>query len=271
MENEPVSVDVALFARTASLFAAKRRLLPEEAVVAVAAEIVRRLADRPLRVPDFELPQISPERLKAFCQALIQPDPAAALHFIQARRDEGLTRQGIYLGYVAGGARLLGEVWDADRISFLQVTSGTGHLYALMRALRTETQPGLPRDGRVALVATVPGEDHGLGITGAAEIFRDAGWEIDLATGTDHDSLMAQVERTIPQVIGLSLSTEERLDALIRLVVALRLVIPDAVIGVAPASSVDAGRLHDLVDIDLVFADAPQAFRDLERLLRLRG
>ncbi|ETX10243.1 hypothetical protein OCH239_22310 [Roseivivax halodurans JCM 10272] len=119
--------------------------------------------------------------------------------------------------------------------------------------------------------AMVPGEEHGIGITVAADLFRDAGWEIDLQTGIDHDALVAHVEHTQPHIIGLSLSTEQRLDALVRLVVAIRITTPSAIIGVAPATTVDAGRLQDLVDIDLVFDDAPSACRDLERLIQLRS
>jgi methanogenic corrinoid protein MtbC1 len=273
MENRTASVDIALFARTASLFAAKRMALPEDAVAAVASEIVRRLAEARLNEPGFDLPDIPSDRIAAFCDVLTQTDPRAALQFIQDRRAEGLSRQGVYLGYITGAARLLGERWDADLLSFLEVTSGSGHLYALMRALRAEVDmtPRRIDRRRAALFATVPGEDHGIGITVAADIFREAGWEIDLETHTDHHRLMALIETTTPRVIGLSLSTEDRLDALIRLVVAARLVIPDALIGVAPASSVDAQRLHGLVDIDLVFTDAPSAFRELERLMRLRA
>jgi methylmalonyl-CoA mutase cobalamin-binding subunit len=121
-----------------------------------------------------------------------------------------------------------------------------------------------------ALPAETSGEEHGIGITVAADLFREAGWEIDLWTGADHDGLVAHVEDTRPHITGLSLSTEQRLDALVRLVVAIRNTTPSAIIGVAPAAAVDAGRLHNLVDIDLVFEDAPSASRELERLIRLR-
>jgi methylmalonyl-CoA mutase cobalamin-binding subunit len=121
-----------------------------------------------------------------------------------------------------------------------------------------------------ALPAETSGEEHGIGITVAADLFREAGWEIDLWTGADHDGLVAHVEDTRPHIIGLSLSTEQRLDALVRLVVAIRITTPYAIIGVAPAAAVDAGRLHNLVDIDLVFEDGHSASRELERLIRLR-
>lgn len=273
MGKQQVSFDAEIFSRTASLFATKRKTFPPEAVKALASDIVRGLAHYKAREPVFDAPDISKISISAFCDALIQPEPDAALRFIEERRAEGVSRQGIYLGYISGAARHLGERWDADKLSFLQVTCATGHLYALMRALREEGPAAHFRSDtrRCALFATVPGEDHGIGITVAADLFREVGWEIDLKIGTDHDSLVAHVERTRPHILGLSLSTEHRLDALVRLVVAMRITVPHAIIGVAPASNVDEKRLRDLVDIDLVFADAPSACLDLDRLMRLRN
>jgi len=123
---------------------------------------------------------------------------------------------------------------------------------------------------RFALFATVPGEDHGIGITVAADLFRDAGWEIDLHVGSDHDALVAQVERIEPEIIGLSLSTEERLAALVRLVVAMRMAVPHALIGVAPAATLDASKVERVADIDLLFGDARSSLVELDRLIRLR-
>lgn len=273
MKRELALLDTEVFSRATAIFSTKRATLAPEAVEAVASDIVRRLARSTIGVPDFDVPQISEESVATFCDALVLPDPTTAVRFIEDRRADGMSLPGVYLGYISGGARCLGERWERDELSFVQVTCGTGHLYALMRALRSEISSTHRKfdSRRVALFATVPGEDHGIGITVAADLFREAGWEIDLETGTDHDELIAYVEQTQPQIIGLSLSTEHRLNALVRLVVAIRLVVPDAIIGVAPSSSVDAKRLHDLVDIDLVFSDAPSAFRELDRLIRLRA
>lgn len=273
MGKPQVAFDAEVYARTVSLFASKRSALAPDAVESLASDIVRRLARGASRgeVPDAV--GVADNSVETFCDALVEPSPAAALHFIEARRAEGVTRRGVYLGYIVEAARCLGRRWDEDRASFIEVTIGTGHLYALMRALRVEADAPQPAfDGRrCAMFATVPGETHGIGITVAADLFREAGWEIDLRTGVDHDALVAHVEATEPHVIGLSLSTDLRLDALVRLVVALRLVVPHAIIGVAPGACVDARRLHGLVDIDCVFGDATSACAELERLIRLRG
>lgn len=272
--QQDAAIDAKVFARTASLFAAKRGVLAPQSVENLAGDIVRRLAYAAAKAPRFEdEPVISAESVADFCDALVQPEPTAALQFIEARRAEGLTRHGVYIGYIGASARRLGEGWDENRLSFAEVTIGTGHLYALMRALRAEgPSDRLPFDmRRCALFATVPGEDHGIGITIAADLFRDAGWEIDLQTGTDHEGLIGHVEDTQPQIIGLSLSTERRLEELMRLVVAMRIVVPHAIIGVAPAATLDGNKVASLVDIDLLFNDARAAYADLERLIRLRG
>ena len=140
----------------------------------------------------------------------------------------------------------------------MDVTIATGHLYALMRALRAET-PIDPRwfDDRCdALFATFLGETHGLGVTVAADYFRAHGWQIDLQIARDIDALIHHAGATAPRVIGLSLSSEDHLDTLAQLVLALRLAVPQSIIGVACAGGLVTDAIRDLIDIDLVFTTA---------------
>jgi hypothetical protein len=53
-------------------------------------------------------------------------------------------------------------------------------------------------------------------------------------------------------------------------VFALRIALPETIIGVAPALDMGNTNLTKIVDIDLVFHDARRALSDLEGLLRLR-
>lgn len=267
------SFDPRLFRYAATRFAVKRASLAPSAVETLAEEVIRRLASQTRRLAVDTIPVLSQERVAEFCNVLVQPLPEAALAFMQDRRDEGVTREALYLGYIAAAARQLGEMWEADQLSFVDVTIATGHLYALMRALRAEQSSNLSAfdEKHCALFASVPGEDHGIGITMAADLFRQSGWEIDLQIGTDHDALVAHVEQTQPQIIGLSLHTDRQLESLVRLVVAMRLVVSRSIIGVAPGVGLDAGHVQQLVDVDLVFTDARSACVELERMVRLRG
>ncbi len=244
-----------------------------QAIEALASEAVRRLArTAPIAARPGDV-VVDEDLLEAFCRALVQPTPSAAHQFITERQAEGVTRDALYLGCICGAARRLGEAWDEDRLGFLDVTMGIGHLHHLMRRLRTEGPSGrIAVDARrSALFATVPGEDHSIGITVAADLFRDSGWDIELRLSTEHDGLVAHVDRVKPSIIGLSLSTERRFDDLCRLVAALRDVVPLSVIAVAPGAALDADAICMRVDIDFVFRDLQSAYVELERLIRLRG
>ena len=274
MENSEVVFDAATFTRTATLFTRKRKVFAPETVEALAGDVLRRLANGGQQRRDASRvpPAITEASMAAFCEALIQADAGIALRFIEERRTEGLTRMGVYLGYVCTAARRLGEGWENDTLSFIDVTTGTGHLYALMRAMRDERAvPFVGRDTkRSALFATVPGEDHGIGVTVASDVFRERGWDIDLQIGKDHDSLVGRVERTRPHIIGVSLSTEDRFDALVRLVLAMRLAAPHAIIGIAPREGLDRQKVRELVDVDLLFDGAVGACTQLEEMIGLR-
>jgi methanogenic corrinoid protein MtbC1 len=267
------ALDVETFARTALRCAAKRRELPAREVTALTGEMVRGLARLAPEGASGAGQAIDRTSVAAFCEALLEPEAEAALRFVEALQRAGVTSEELYLGHVAAAARELGAGWTGNRLSLVEVTVATGHLYAVMRALRSAAGRQRPAAdaGRSALFAAVPGEDHSIGVSIAAEIFRDAGWDIDLQLGTDHDGLIARAERTRPRVVGLALSTPKRLAALARLVLGMRFALPEAIIGVAPGAGMDAAALDGLLDIDLVFRDVQTAREELERQLRPRG
>mgnify|MGYP006190244689 CR=1 FL=1 len=90
---------------------------------------------------------------------------------------------------------------------------------------------------------------------------------IDLKLAESHESLVRHADLGKPLVIGLSLSTKARLPELIRLVLALRIVTPSAIVGVAPALDMSDDDILQLVDADIIFRHAGRALADLERRL----
>ncbi len=273
MRDTGTGIDPEVFSRTAEIFSAKRDALSPDALEALTRQIVSRMAQvRAEPGPDIDA-AITEDSIAAFCDAILQPDqPATALRFVNARRNEGVSLRAVYMTYISGAARLLGARWERDALTPLDVTVGAGTLYALMRALRAESDalPGIADDSRCALFATVPGEKHGIGVTVATDMFREAGWDIDLQIGLDEAALVARAEDTQPAMIGLSLSTPERLPDLLRLVLALRIGLPGVLIGVAPAGELRDRDISAIADVDLILHDATSALETLEHRLHNR-
>lgn len=269
MANSMHSVDTEIYQRSVEVFRNKRNSLPPEHLKDLAAEVVQRLvAMRKNAEPAIEH-DADAQQLSDFCAVLLDSAPERALEFVAKLQAQGVSRQHLRFGLIAGVARLLGEQWDRDEVSFVDVTVATGHLYAVMRAVSSDLGPNRApiRPERRALFASVPDETHTLGVTLAADAFRDAGWVIDLKLAESHESLVRHADLGKPLVIGLSLSTKARLPELIRLVLALRIVTPSAIVGVAPALDMSDDDILQLVDADIIFRHAGRALADLERRL----
>ena len=269
-----IEIDVDLYAHASGLFDASRNNLTPDAVERLAREVLERLAANRRDGPADRgrmAGRPDPALVSAFCDTLLLADGNAPLRFVQHALVDVAPDRESFLDYVAAASRELGERWNTDAVTFVEVTSSVGKLYTLVRAtaprVRGDKRSEDPR--KTALFASVPGDRHTLGVSLAAELFRDSGWDIDLQVDRSHEDLLARAERMQPAVVGLSLSGSGRLDALARLVVAMRLVLPRAVIAVAGSGDMGPERLRTLIDLDLVITDAKQARRDIAQRLGL--
>ena len=240
----------------------------ECATRSIAEDVINRLvtkADlrqaRSQGLPDAELDSL--------CDALISDDPDAAAALVDRARRDGVSPDRLYLSYIAGAARRLGERWDDDRTTFVEVTLGLSRLHQIMRDLgpvffATQSDGGGEFN---ALFATAPGESHVLGVVMAADFFRRHGWHVDVDTCSDDDSLLNAAANRPYSLIGISASTRRMKPVLARVVPQLRFASESAalVIGghitqiepgiaemtgadaIASDVSVDAHELKDLV------------------------
>jgi MerR family transcriptional regulator, light-induced transcriptional regulator len=243
----------------------RKSALPDDVVKGLAEEVVHRLVTRlhPYRNPEA-LPTQS--EIDEFCDALLASDATLAPELVRRARRVGVPLETVYLGTLAGAARTLGERWDRDEVSFLTLTVAAGRMFAIMRELRFEissARTAQPLD-RTALFATVPGETHTLGITMAADLFRDHGWRIDLRTGLDHDGLLAAIEDKPYAIIGLSAGHPNMLGDLIRLIIALRITHPAAHILVSGQIVQQVPHLNAVIHADSVIGNAMDAMKVLE-------
>lgn len=201
-------------------------------VTVLAREVVRRLAEHPKRAM-LSHHHATEAEIETLVQALLSDRHAAAADMLSGLQADGLPLSEVYIGYVTGAARRLGQMWDNDEVGFLQVTLATSRLTAIICGLKKVFFDHEGGQNRRALFAACPGESHVMGVSMAADIFRRAGWEIDLEIGQDHDELlMAQHMGGYP-VIGLSASSDAMILPLARFIRAARLLTPGALIYVA--------------------------------------
>ena len=242
--------------------------LPQNAISSLAREVVRRLAFRMPRHENVaDLPTQSD--IDLLCAALLSADDTAADQFILAARRDGVDVGAISRGYVAGAARKLGQMWDDDRISFIDVTLACGKLYGIIRGLRHVLAPQIVqgRETRPALFALVPGETHTLGIEIATDHFRRDGWDVDMLMGLDHDALVSEADLRHYEAIVLVANSDRMLEPLTRLSLALRITQPLAHIIVAGGILDHYPDILHLVGAEAVMADLDSAIATLRDVL----
>ena len=152
----------------------------------------------------------------------------------------GLNRTRL-LSDLSAAARMLGEWWLQDRASFAQVTLATGRIQDILRDLDEAHVPAVAHQAIPVIFASVPGEQHTLGVRVAAEIFRDDGWEITLKIGCSENALIEGLRQTPRCIVGLSIGGQHSLRALGHLANVLKRACPNAAL-VACGQDIDAIR-----------------------------
>lgn len=244
------------------------RALPPDSVSLLAQEVVKRLAFRiPKSVNTKKLP--SEAEIDGLCTALLSSDEEAGERFILSARGEGVEVKELYLSYVIGAARRLGEMWEDDTASFIEVTMASGRLYRIVRGLRHVLASGVV-DGRTdcpVFFALVPQETHTLGIEIATDLFRREGWDIDLALNMSHDELVERSESRNYKAIVLVANSDQVMEPLTRLIVALRITQPLAHIVVAGNILQHHPRVADITGVDAVMDQLDTAVKTLRDIL----
>jgi methanogenic corrinoid protein MtbC1 len=208
--------------------------LSEAALMVLAQEVVLRLARWARET--VAVKKISPiveADIDALCAALIGPDPQAAKRMILHAHANGASHEELCLFHIGEAARHLGDLWEEDVISFQDMALAAGRMLHLLRDLRDFAPPFEPKGSRSALFATVPAERHVLGVTMAADIFRENGWEVDLRLGLSEEQLSEAVKLGGYPIVGLSAASADRVRALARAVIALRIAAPQILIFVS--------------------------------------
>lgn len=259
------ALEFRTYEQTSSNINRLSRKLPEEVVINLAREVIRRVGSRDSALVRAAAAP-SQNEIAALCDALLSDDEAHAAQFILKLRSDGTKAEAIHLTYLAAAARMLGHMWDANKIDFVGVTLGTGRLFAIMRGMRHLFEPAFPVHNKTAIFASVPGEDHTLGVRMATDLFRKEGWEIALKVGLDHDTLVAQIEQEPTGIVGLSIGGEHSMEPLSKLVVALHICCPQALILVCGQDVEQNKPVLKLMGLDGIAATYEEAKHEMSAL-----
>lgn len=195
----------------------------------------------------------------ALAYALCDDDATAANTLVEDLLKAGLSVEDVCLDHLAPAARRLGEWWETDRVPFTDVTLATARMQSMLRRMPASRVPVRCANGKGAIFASVPGEEHTFGIMMAADLFRRHGWDVGLMVGCTHDELIARFARDDRPVIGLSCGGDHSFAALKRLMHGLRKNRPNAQILLSGQIVAHPGRLDDLPQPFTVVRDVAEA------------
>lgn len=189
--------------------------------------------------------------------------------------EEGWSGDSIIEQLIEPTARALGDAWLSDDCSELELTIGLSMLQIAGHAIRHKPNPSKLKGSRYSiLLATAPGEPHGLGTSLLADVFTDAGWQVDLSFPDSNQALANQLAAQQPDAldIGLSdaLSRHHRIARLRETVERSRFAAPDSltVVSVGGRLFADAAATAESVGADLARKSIAHAEIPIAELIR---
>jgi methanogenic corrinoid protein MtbC1 len=159
---------------------------------------------------------LPPEDVRAFVNALRNPDDVVGAHFVDSRLQDGCTIETVFLDLLAPAARRLGEMWESDEVDFVEVTMAMGRMQRLLRSLSPAFLGDAERNEPVGsvLLSCMSGEQHTFGLIMVGEFLIRDGWQVLVGAPWSEADLASIVATQWYDVIGFSVGTDNRLPKL---------------------------------------------------------
>lgn len=159
---------------------------------------------------------LPPEDVRAFVNALRNPDDVVGAHFVDSRLQDGCTIETVFLDLLAPAARRLGEMWESDEVDFVEVTMAMGRMQRLLRSLSPAFLGDAERNEPVGsvLLSCMSGEQHTFGLIIVGEFLIRDGWQVLVGAPWSEADLASIVATQWYDVIGFSVGTDNRLPKL---------------------------------------------------------
>ncbi|AQR63577.1 hypothetical protein BZG35_15530 [Brevundimonas sp. LM2] len=212
---------------------------------------------------------IASDELAAFARDAMVADLARLVDQVEFLMRRGVSVEGIYFELLSPAAKLLGEWWERDDCTFADVTVGLCRLQQLVYefADRVHVEDG-GGDGRTALFALTPGDQHSFGLIMVVEYFRQAGWRTICMPDATAQDLEALVQAERFDLIGFSMANERWLEPLTPLIARLRAVSRNGAVRVMVGGRAFSDHPERVVQVgaDQTATDAREAVKTAARL-----
>jgi methanogenic corrinoid protein MtbC1 len=151
-----------------------------------------------------------------FVTAVLGPDDAAATAFVATLLADQVRIEAIYLDLLAPAARDLGQRWEEDECSFVDVTVAMGRLHRVLRDLSDafRNDGAQPAQAGQVLLTCLPGEQHTLGLIMVAEFLIRDGFRVHVGSPWVDADLLDLLRDEWFDVVGVSAGCEHRLTTL---------------------------------------------------------
>ena len=206
-----------------------------------------------------------------FARLLIDREEDLAFRHLQALIGQGVPLETLYGTLLSGAALHLGRLWEEDLVDFTAVSTGVWRLQKMLRQFSDDfVGPDTAASGvhRILLMPMTGGQ-HSFGLALVAEYFRRARWDVACEIARSEAELVAFVGESRFDVLGLSVGSDQQLDALTRTIAAVRRrsVNPRITVMVGGPIFVMNPGLAAQVGADATTADAAQAPGEAARLV----
>ena len=241
----------------------------------IAGEIVPRLmllhrsANHPSgRNPPMRAADLT-SQIADFADLVVRHDNDVLEAYVRSLLQRGLDTETLLLHLMAPAARRLGVLWEADEISFVDVTIGTSRLQQLLHTFTPAPHDHEALDRR-ALFLPAPGEQHTFGLLMVADFFRKEGWQVRGGMALEACEFQSLIAEQSFALIGFSLSCETLINALCSTIKSVRRLSKNKSVLVIVGGRILAQdpSLRPWVGADLVAADVREALELAESALR---
>lgn len=205
------------FLKLVSHSPAAARKAPHDAELAkmVETEIIPRLMLAHSAAPvaseaTGEETALGPKTTESFAKMVLTKEPESLIAFVGSLLRSGVSMETIYVELMMPAARLLGDYWDEDTISFTDVTIGLSRLQQVVRTLgwKRVHADGPDHSAPSALFAPVTTEQHTFGLFIIEDFFRRAGWRTWIETSGADEDAVEMVRCHWFDLVGLSASSD---------------------------------------------------------------